>query len=263
MQLIHLCFVHTDVVSPISRHPRLPNHRRTNTGPAAPSRLFEKYDNNLLKPPSRFRSHIASHSLAAAQPQRYSYASEQSTFDFILRTERSSARGLAPRTSYPNYQTPTMEPINYSDPDFRMLNRPRKLSNSTASTGSSVSRETMATSPRSASWNSSVTSFDSMEFVNNRSEYTFHGTSGSLGSRPYIPQAKPNEIFAALPGEVLELILDELKTLHLNPGSESCATCWMRDLCAISLSSRKWFKFARTALYAMLVSPHPLTVLAC
>lgn len=150
-----------------------------------------------------------------------------------------------------------MEPINYSDPDFRMLNRPRKLSNSTISTGSNVSKESLAISPRSSSWNSSVTSFDSMEFLNNRSEYIFHGSSGSVSSRPYVPQAKPNEIFAALPGEVLELILDELKKLHLRPGSESCATCWMRDLCSISVSSRKWSKFARTSLYVALCAQIP------
>ena len=145
-----------------------------------------------------------------------------------------------------------MEPINYSDPDFRRLNRPRKLSNSTISTGSSVSKESLATSPRSPSWNSSVTSFDSMDFINNRAEYTFHGGSGSIGSKLYVPHAKTGEIFAALPGEVLELILDELKKLHLRPGSESCATCWMRDLCSISLSARKWHKFARTSLYVAL-----------
>lgn len=150
-----------------------------------------------------------------------------------------------------------MEPINYSDPDFRMLNRPRKLSSSSISTGSCVSKEESVTiSPRSSSWNSSVTSFDSMEFINNRSEYTYHGPTGSVGSRLYVPQAKPNEIFAALPGEVLELILDELKKLHLRPGSESCATCWMRDLCSVTLSSRKWSKFARTSLYVELY-PRP------
>jgi hypothetical protein len=63
-----------------------------------------------------------------------------------------------------------------------------------------------------------------------------------------MPRLRPGGQFAALPGEVLELILDELKTLHLRPGSESCSTCWMRDLCAISIASRKWSKFARTFL---------------
>lgn len=67
--------------------------------------------------------------------------------------------------------------------------------------------------------------------------------------KSYRSKAKPGELFAALPGEVLELILEQLKKLHLQPGSESCATCWMRDCCSLALSARKWSKFARTALY--------------
>lgn len=67
--------------------------------------------------------------------------------------------------------------------------------------------------------------------------------------KAYRSKAKPGELFAALPGEVLELILEELKKLHLQPGSDSCATCWMRDCCSIALSARKWSKFARASLY--------------
>jgi hypothetical protein len=51
-----------------------------------------------------------------------------------------------------------------------------------------------------------------------------------------------------LPDEVMARILRELKTLHLGAGAESCATCWMRDLCSLSLVSRKWLGPARTAL---------------
>ena len=76
----------------------------------------------------------------------------------------------------------------------------------------------------------------------------------SLWARPhaikqYRRKAKPGELFAALPGEVLELILEHLKALHLAPGSTSCATCWMRDCCSVALSARKWLKYARVALY--------------
>lgn len=67
--------------------------------------------------------------------------------------------------------------------------------------------------------------------------------------KAYRPKAKPGELLAALPGELLEMILEELKKLHLQPGSDSCATCWMRDCCSVALSARKWYKFARTALY--------------
>jgi hypothetical protein len=52
-----------------------------------------------------------------------------------------------------------------------------------------------------------------------------------------------------MPGEVLELILWELRQLHLRQGSDSCETCWMRDCCSVSLSARKFLKYAREALY--------------
>lgn len=62
-------------------------------------------------------------------------------------------------------------------------------------------------------------------------------------------KAQPGEQFAALPGEVLELILEELRRLHFQPGSISCATCWMRDCCSVAVSARKFLKYAREALY--------------
>ncbi|ERS96116.1 hypothetical protein HMPREF1624_07652 [Sporothrix schenckii ATCC 58251] len=64
---------------------------------------------------------------------------------------------------------------------------------------------------------------------------------------PARPRA-PGEMFAALPGEVLELILDELKKSHMEDG-QSCATCWMRDACAMAVTARKMLKYARVALY--------------
>jgi hypothetical protein len=60
--------------------------------------------------------------------------------------------------------------------------------------------------------------------------------------------SKPDEMFGRLPGEVLELILDKLKGSHLDKGNDSCATCWMRDLCNISLASRKWSRYSQAAL---------------
>ncbi|PKS06534.1 hypothetical protein jhhlp_007282 [Lomentospora prolificans] len=182
------------------------------------------------------------------QHTQHTQQPQQSTLDFILRTERAVARGLAPRAPYPGHSAPTMEPINYADPDMRLLNRPRKLSNSSTSSSNTASRETYSSGTRTSSW-SSATSFDSMDFINNRSaEYGYSRSSASSG-RPHMYRSKPNEIFAALPGEVLELILDELKKLHLGKNTESCSTCWMRDLCSIMMASKKWSKFARTSLY--------------
>ncbi|KAG5971158.1 hypothetical protein E4U58_000213 [Claviceps cyperi] len=54
---------------------------------------------------------------------------------------------------------------------------------------------------------------------------------------------------SALPGEVLDVILEMLKEIHLDQGSGGCATCWMRDVSSVALCSRKWYKAARLALY--------------
>jgi hypothetical protein len=62
------------------------------------------------------------------------------------------------------------------------------------------------------------------------------------------PDRGPNELFNLLPGEVLDLVLQSLKALHLGKNSESCATCLMRDLCSTALCSRRWYKHARVAL---------------
>lgn len=62
------------------------------------------------------------------------------------------------------------------------------------------------------------------------------------------PDRGPNELFNLLPGEVLDLVLLSLKGLHLDKNSDSCATCWMRDLCSAALCSRRWYKHARVAL---------------
>ncbi|KAK6227210.1 hypothetical protein QIS74_00765 [Colletotrichum tabaci] len=128
------------------------------------------------------------------------------------------------------------------------LNRPRKLSQASTITVTSVNsaRESFETRSRSSSYSSNRTSIDSRDSSMWRPEYMYQRPSQTTMFRK---KAKPGEIFAKLPGEVLELILDELKKAHLDKGSQSCATCWMRDLCSVSLTARKWCKFARVALY--------------
>lgn len=59
----------------------------------------------------------------------------------------------------------------------------------------------------------------------------------------------PNELFEKLPNEVLRLILDHLRRLHVEKRASSCATCWMRDCCSISMGNKKWLHAARAALY--------------
>ncbi|KAF6844752.1 hypothetical protein CMUS01_00818 [Colletotrichum musicola] len=129
------------------------------------------------------------------------------------------------------------------------LNRPRKLSQASTVTVTSINspRDSFDSRSRSSSWSSNRSSFESRSSSTSwRSDFTYQQPSQPATFRK---KAKPGEIFAKLPGEVLELILDELKKSHLEKGSESCATCWMRDLSAISISARKWCKFARVALY--------------
>ncbi|KAG0649624.1 hypothetical protein D0Z07_4043 [Hyphodiscus hymeniophilus] len=59
----------------------------------------------------------------------------------------------------------------------------------------------------------------------------------------------PGEMFKKLPQEILLVILGELKKSHLEVGSLSCSTCWMRDVTNLGISCRKWWGAARIALY--------------
>lgn len=149
-----------------------------------------------------------------------------------------------------------------------MENRSRRSSSSTVASYNSAlsSQESFEGRMRSSSWGSQ-TSFESagsppqktlaaarLSYTNYQIQSSGQNVAWRQTQRPppikaFRKRAKPGELFAALPGEVLELILEELKKLHFQPGSTSCATCWMRDCCAVALSARKWLKFARVSLY--------------
>lgn len=63
----------------------------------------------------------------------------------------------------------------------------------------------------------------------------------------------PNELFSKLPVEVLRLVLQYVRAQHLDDrssGSNSCATCWMRDCCAVALCNRRLLAVSREALYS-------------
>ncbi|KAK4170489.1 hypothetical protein QBC43DRAFT_250065 [Cladorrhinum sp. PSN259] len=161
-----------------------------------------------------------------------------------------------------------------------MYNTPRRLSNSstvsTASSSGMSSREVFDSRVRTASMSSSQTSISQTSTSQASTEphqngnggavprsstasYTNWQTQGIQGGqypwqrpaqiKPQRRKAAQGELFAALPGEVLEMILDELRQLHLKPSSNSCATCWMRDCCSVAVSARKFLKYAREALY--------------
>jgi hypothetical protein len=64
----------------------------------------------------------------------------------------------------------------------------------------------------------------------------------------YTPRTR-GEGFKKLPEEILLVILGELRKTHLEVGSLSCATCYMRDLVNIGSSNKKWWNAARHILY--------------
>lgn len=70
-------------------------------------------------------------------------------------------------------------------------------------------------------------------------------------SKPQKPRRKPparKVQFSDLPGEILEMIVQSVKESHLGKGSESCATCMMRDLCSVALCSRNLSVYAYVSL---------------
>jgi hypothetical protein len=57
-------------------------------------------------------------------------------------------------------------------------------------------------------------------------------------------------VWKRLPQEVYDCIFDRLQDLHADPLSPSCATCYMRDLYSLALTSRGWDKAVRRKLCA-------------
>jgi hypothetical protein len=139
-----------------------------------------------------------------------------------------------------------MPPGSYAQFDNRpiMLNQMSRPSSSSSSNGSSImTRDSYEASMRSPP--SNRTSFGSWEAHPRRPEY---GWQRPAPIKQYRKKAQPGELFAAMPDEVLDLIMANLKVLHTTESSFSCATCLMRDLCSVSLGSRRLLKVARNAL---------------
>ena len=144
------------------------------------------------------------------------------------------------------------EPAQTWDPTigaYREQRVPLALSKSSISGISSDGRPTTPTSQRSsnashASTTSSITSFPS----------TFTSPSFSRGAGSYTSKASyysrstqqsavlPQRIFQTLPSEIYDAMLCQLKLIHEGPTLGSCQTCCLRDLCALSLTSRAWDK---------------------
>ncbi|KAG6021887.1 hypothetical protein E4U41_002368 [Claviceps citrina] len=140
---------------------------------------------------------------------------------------------------YPGLQMPKADGTRSADSPPVTLNRPRRLSGmrpehgQTGRPSSIPPQEPLILRATSPPWRTT-------SYVTTRTPPKLKKQRGrsSLG-----------DLCGALPGEVLEVILEMLKQLHLGRGSESCATCWMRDASSAALCSRKWYKAARLALY--------------
>ncbi|CAK7225558.1 hypothetical protein SBRCBS47491_005929 [Sporothrix bragantina] len=201
---------------------------------------------------------------------------QQSTEDFVRRTDRSMARQQAQVQAMQQQQQQQPQQQPQQQQPQQITYTPQQLQNQYALQQRRPSVTSQASAPpaapitmareRSASWSSQAPP---------ASTYTAHMSQMNMGYRPHHPtngtrpgapfqwqrpapikpaktlrRRAPGEMFAALPGEVLELILDELKKLHLEDSkTKSCATCWMRDAGAMAVTARKMLKYARVALY--------------
>ena len=104
--------------------------------------------------------------------------------------------------------------------------------------------------------NESLSSLDSISSKRSSntscaSNYT-HLTVPSPVSATFSLRSKPSLqrglIFQRIPQGVYDCILDQLQELHADQLSPSCATCYMRDLVALQLTSRSWDKAVRKTL---------------
>jgi hypothetical protein len=178
-----------------------------------------------------FPSDIANH--YQQQQRRDSFAPQASN-------KSSPPQTYVTYNPYPVYsglQTATNGPKSVT-----ALNRPRKLS-----TNSTVTVTSVESSPRSTFSGTRTPSWGSMTSVGTRPDLS---RKSAMSAAPVRRRASPpNEIFSNLPVEVLQLVAEKLKDLHLDRASDSCSTCWMRDLCSISLTCHKWAQVAQAALY--------------
>jgi hypothetical protein len=116
-------------------------------------------------------------------------------------------------------------------------------------------KPTMTHIPR----NESLSSLDSIpsrrssntSWVSNYTQNTIHSplsATFSLRPKPSHTSFQRGPIFTRIPQAVYDCILERLEELHSDRLSPSCATCYMRDLVALQLTSRSWDKGVRKTL---------------
>lgn len=188
-------------------------------------------------------------------PQLYSI-SEHSADKSDLAMRRPTAYPWSPPRSptssspaYPTYpvmQAQTSYTGRYTPTDSMplTLNRPRKLSGASSRASHSSSHTEASLPSFTPSFNMIV---NSRLFMESPSPST-HSSHRPATGESTVSNASTGSAFHSLPGEVLEVIAAMLKQVHLDNGSESCATCYMRDLCTLSVCSQKWSRAATVTL---------------
>ena len=64
----------------------------------------------------------------------------------------------------------------------------------------------------------------------------------------------PRPIFQGLPPEIYDCVIQQLRVVHEDPASQSCQTCYLRDLCSLALTSRGWDKAVVKRMWVKAVS---------
>ncbi|KAI9778906.1 MAG: hypothetical protein M1835_004818 [Candelina submexicana] len=127
-------------------------------------------------------------------------------------------------------------------------------------------RDSLASSKSSVSWSTldfppesrppSLLSFTS--YGSNASNFSNSNPNKvSMSSRSSVATPKLQSrqmspvppVFKRLPQEIYDCVLQHLRVVHLDPLSPSCATCYLRDLYSLALTSRLWDRAVRAQLY--------------
>ncbi|KAM0276107.1 hypothetical protein ACHAQH_007080 [Verticillium albo-atrum] len=239
---------------PSVRKPRKLQHKRRYS--ASPATFYNLRDESHLNVPPQSRDSIMA---ATTMPNRgapsyYGAASEfypleldQPTTGFMTRSQRSNNK--MPRSVHPGFESSPLHQKRTGGPyDPATLNRPRKLS-STVTVTPLITPNSDDARSRSMSWSeqTSIPAKEATPYTAWRPEFRHQQSPVRTVFRTH--KRQHGELFAALPEDVLGMIMSQLKRSHLGKGSDSCATCWMRDLSSISTASRKCYQVARIALY--------------
>ncbi|KAI0206251.1 hypothetical protein F4808DRAFT_406556 [Astrocystis sublimbata] len=231
---------HTMHAFQVLSSPSLKQHQRSRSANATSTTHRPRREDHLLRP-------LPLRSSANNRPRTSSYNSPRSPGNWTeIYALPNSSLPDAMGSSYAQ-RTSRMAPAmtgNYAQIDPQSTIYQRRASTSSSVSSSVGTRDTFDAILASPA--SSTTSFDSWQSTSRKQDYAWQRPAPI---KQYRRTRDEGELLAALPDEVLSLILQNLKEAHLRPGSDSCATCMMRDLCSVAVSAKKLLKVARVALY--------------